>query len=190
MPTAILARFVGLAEGTNPFVLTTVSHGFMSAVNEYVEGIYEAEERLHANEIADCKLRVDTQRKALAASPSLRAVCATQIQEAAKCFLARRRHSIYGIELEINSTAQDDDSESTVRVQIDGGANTNLFVSQAIRARASLLWEPEEWSNDSKPAHNRMQFSLKLPKQRRISTPSISLEIYGLEKLMVTGRTS
>ncbi len=67
------------------------------------------------------------------------------------------------------------------------GVKVKLIVAQEI----SLLWELEEWSNDSKPAHNRLrlQFSLKLPKQRRFSTLN-SLEIYGLEKLMVTGRTS
>ena len=50
------------------------------------------------------------------------------------------------------------------------GVKVKLIVAQEI----SLLWEPEEWSNDSKPSHNRLQFSwLKLPKQRRFSTPSI-----------------
>ena len=49
------------------------------------------------------------------------------------------------------------------------GVKVKLIVAQEI----SLPWEPEEWSNDSKPAHKWMQFSLKLPKQRRFSTPSI-----------------
>jgi hypothetical protein len=38
MPTAILARIVELAHGANPFVLTTVSHGFECAVHDYVDG--------------------------------------------------------------------------------------------------------------------------------------------------------
>jgi hypothetical protein len=33
----------------------------------------------------------------------------------------------------------------------------------------SHLWEPPEWSNFSNSAHNRLQFSLKLPKQRRFT---------------------
>jgi hypothetical protein len=136
MPTAILARVVELAHGANPFVLTAVSHSFECAVNDYVDGIYEAEERKYAIEVADIKLRTDTQRKALAASPSLRAVCAAQIQEAVKRFLARR-HNICGIELEISSAALAADSELMIKVQIDGGANTNLFVSPPIMARAT-----------------------------------------------------
>jgi hypothetical protein len=129
-------RLVDLSNNVNPFALTGVSRGFRSAVNEYVDGTYEAEERMHAVEHAEYKLKVDTQRKALAASPSLRAVCATQIQEAASYFLARRRH-ICGIELEISSAALVTDTELTVRVQIDGGANTNLFVSPPVMARAT-----------------------------------------------------
>jgi len=124
IPTAVLARIVELSHGANPFVLTAVSHGFECAVHDYVDGIYEAEERKYAIEVADIKLKVDTQRKALAASPSLRAVCATQIQEAVKRFLARRHH-ICGIELEISSAALAADTEPTIKVQIDGGANTN-----------------------------------------------------------------
>jgi hypothetical protein len=132
----VLARIVELSHGANPFVLTAVSHGFECAVNDYVDGIYEAEERKYAIEVADIKLKVDTQRKALAASPSLRAVCATQIQEAVKRFLARRHH-ICGIELEISTAALAADTEPMIKVQIDGGANTNLFVSPLITARAT-----------------------------------------------------
>ena len=62
------------------------------------------------------------------------------------------------------------DNVDEVEHQISSiGVKVKLIVAQEI----SVLWEPEEWSNDSKPAHNRLQFSLKLPKQRRFSTPSI-----------------
>ena len=137
MPTVIMTHIVGLAEGANPFVLTPVSHGFMTAVDEYVNSIYEAEERLHAIETMDRNIQLDTQRTAHAASPSLRDVCAQQIQEAAMRFLARRRRSVNGVELEISSAAPIDANETTVRVQINGGANTSLFVSPLVTARAT-----------------------------------------------------
>ena len=53
LPTVILTRVIDLAEGANPFVLAPVSHGFKTAVHEFVNGIYEAEERLHAIETMD-----------------------------------------------------------------------------------------------------------------------------------------
>lgn len=90
MPTTILTRVVELANVANPFVFTSVSRGFKTAVADYVDGVYEADERLHAIEKADYRVQRDVQHNALAASPSLRAVCATQIQQAAACFLARR----------------------------------------------------------------------------------------------------
>ena len=140
MPTVIVTRIVELAHSENPFVLTQVSRGFQTAVTELVDNVYEAEERLHALEKEDYRAQRTVQRQAHAASPSLRAVCAEQIQQAAVRFLARRRamrHDACGVELEISSAALNDISEMSVRVQIDGGANTSLFVTPAISARAT-----------------------------------------------------
>jgi hypothetical protein len=44
------------------------------------------------------------------------------------------------------------------------------FCGVKLIRRPVRLCEPPESSKDSKPAHNRLQFSLKLPKQRRFST--------------------
>ena len=60
-------------------------------------------------------------------------------------------------------TAGDDNvDEAEHQISFRG---VKLIVAQEI----SHLWEPPEWSNFSEPAHNRLQFSLKLPKQRRFS---------------------
>jgi hypothetical protein len=45
LPTAVLARVVGLAADADLFVLCEVSHGFQLAVHEHVDSVYAAEER-------------------------------------------------------------------------------------------------------------------------------------------------
>ena len=140
MPTVIVTRVVELAYSENPFVLTPVSRGFQTAVSAFVDSAYETEERLHAIEKEDNRARYTVQRQAHAASPSLRTVCAEQIQQATMRFLAHRRamrRDAFGVELETSSAVLGDISEMSVRVQIDGGANTSLFVTSAISARAT-----------------------------------------------------
>jgi hypothetical protein len=69
------------------------------------------------------------------------------------------------------------DNVDEVEHQISSiGVKVKLIVAQEI----SLLWEPEEW----------LQLLFETTKTEALLNSVNSLEIYGLEKLMVTGRTS
>ena len=67
-----------------------------------------------------------------------------------------------GCREEYQTAGDDNVDEAEHQISFRG---VKLIVAQEI----SHLWEPPEWSNFSNPAHNRLQFSLKLPKQRRFS---------------------